>query len=362
MSQLGRISGPLLDANLNRLGVDLTFRNFNVSDDLLYLKVTNSTIGINKEPSTRQLEVDGTTHTTDLIATTSGTLATIAVSTNTFSTTIVSSIIVSPNQTNPLVLMDNMKAGDLDFKDNIISNYATNGNISFDPNGTGITDIYANTTVRGNITVTGNTSISGNLTEAENIIVGDSPIDTVIIAPDFNQSIIPGDNLTYDLGTSLKRWRNIYAHRNLDINSLTFNDLTISDQLVIESNLPSISTLQSNDDVNLNSDTGLVDIERIRFNGDTITNLDPVALSLESTGIGYVRFVATNGVVVPFGSNAQRPVTAEIGSTRWNTNDPGNNYLECFDGTLWNPAAGSGGAVSAAENYDLANAYILILG
>ena len=152
MSQLGRISGPLLDANLNRLGVDLTFRNYNVSDDLLYLKVTNNTIGINKEPSTRQLEVDGTTHTTDLIAPTSGTLSTVTLNSNTFSTTIVSSIIVSPNQVNPLVLMDNMKAGDLDFKDNIISNYATNGNINFDPNGTGITDIYSNTTIRGNLT------------------------------------------------------------------------------------------------------------------------------------------------------------------------------------------------------------------
>ena len=58
MSQLGRISGPLLDANLNRLGVDLTFRNFGVSDDLLYLKVTNNTIGINKEPASHSLEID----------------------------------------------------------------------------------------------------------------------------------------------------------------------------------------------------------------------------------------------------------------------------------------------------------------
>ena len=362
MSQLGRISGPLLEANLNRLGVDLTFKNYNVSDDLLYIDVNSNRIGINKTPGARQLEVNGTTYTPNLISTTSATLATVTLNTNTFATTIVSSIIVSPAQNNPLVLMDNMRAGDIDFKDNIIKNYATNGNISFDPSGSGITDIYSNTIVNGNLTVTGNTRIDGNLTEAQNIIVGDSPIDTVIVAPDFSQSIIPGDNLTYDLGTSLKRWRNIYAHQNLDITNLTFNDITISDQLVIESGLPSITTLQSNDDVILTSDTGIVDIERIRFSGDTITNLDPVALTLESTGIGYVRFVETNGIVIPYGTDAERPVTAETGATRWNTDNPVNSYMECFDGTLWTPAAGAGGAVSAVDNYDLSNAYILMLG
>jgi hypothetical protein len=362
MSQLGRISGPLLEANLNRLGVDLTFRNFSASDDLLYLDVTNNRIGVNKQPASRRFEIDGTTHSIDLISTTSADIATITAATNTFSTDISSTIIVRPNQVNPLVTFDNMRAGDLDFKDNIISNYAVNGGIELNPNGTGIIDIYANTTVNGNITVTGNTQINGNLTEATNIIVGDSPLDTVIIAPDFTQSIIPGDHLTYDLGTTLKRWRQVHVHQNLDIGSLSFNDVTVGLQLEIESGLPSIRTLQSNDDVILTSDTNNVDIERIRFNGDDITNLDATAFTIESTGIGYVRFMDNNALVIPTGTNAQRPVSSEVGDTRWNTNNPLDNYMECFDGTTWNIATGAGGTISAVENYDLANAYILILG
>jgi hypothetical protein len=362
MSQLGRISGPLLDANLNRLGVDLTFRNYGADDDLLYLDVTNNRIGVNTQPASRRVEVIGTTHTTNLISTTSADIATITASTNTFSTDISSTIIVSPNQVNPLVTFDNMRAGDLDFKDNIIKNYAVNGSIEINPNGTGIVDIYSNATVNGNLTVTGNTQINGNLTEATNIIVGDSILDTVIIAPDFTQSIIPGDHLTYDLGTTLKRWQQIHVHQNLDIGSLTFNDVTVGLQLEIESGLPSIRTLQSNDDVILNSDTGNIDIERIRFNGDNITNLDATAFTLASTGIGYVRFMDSNALIIPAGTNLQRSASPETGDTRWNTNNPADNYMECFDGTTWNIATGAGGTISAVENYDLANAYILILG
>jgi hypothetical protein len=362
MSQLGRISGPLLEANLNRLGVDLTFRNYSADDDLLYFDVTNNRIGVNKQPASRRFEIDGTTHSPNLISTTSADIATITATTNTFSTDISSTIIIRPNQVNPLVTFDNMRAGDLDFKDNIISNYAVNGGIELNPNGTGIIDIYANTTVNGNLTVTGNTQIDGNLTEATNIIVGDSILDTVTIAPDFTQSIIPGTTLTYDLGTTLKRWRQVHVHQNLDIGSLSFNDVTVGLQLEIESGLPSIRTLQSNDDVILNSDTGNIDIERIGFNGDNITNLDATALTLASTGIGYVRFMDTNALIIPAGSNAQRPASSEVGDTRWNTNNPADNYLECFDGTTWIISTGPGGSVSIVENYDLANAYILILG
>jgi hypothetical protein len=365
MSQLGRISGPLLDANLNRLGVDLTFRNYSVNDDLLYLKVTNNTIGVNKEPASYSLEIDSTTHTGNLIATTSAKLANIAVETNTFSTYTVANINITPNQSNPLVLMGNLRAGNLDFKDSTISNYNVNGSITLDPSGSGITDIYSNTTVNANLIVTGNAVINGNLTDAENIIVGDNILDTVTISPDFTQSIIPGTDVTYDLGTTLKRWSRVYVHENLDIGTLSYNDVTVGLQLQIESALPSISTLQSNDDVRLLPDTGITDVERFRFNGDTITNLDETTGTVTSTGIGYTRFVGSNGIVIPFGTDSQRAdfvPTLEVGATRWNTENPANQYLECFDGTVWANANGGGAVVTAVDMDDLSNAYILILG
>ena len=362
MSQLGRISGPLLDANLNRLGVDLTFRNYGVSDDLLYLEVTGNKVGVNKTPVTHKLEVDGTTRTTNLIVDTQAQIGNIVASTNNFTTYTIADITISPNQTSPLITADHIKAGDLSFKDNIISNYQVNGTVALNPNGTGIVDIQSSTTINADLSVTGNFNISGNLSEATNIIVGDSPIDTVIVAPDFSQSIIPGDHLQYDLGSSTKRWRNIYSHQNSNIGSLIYNDITISDQMFIESGLPSISTLQSNDDLRLLSDTGNVFIERYKIDGNNITNIDATAGILAATGIGYTRFVDNNALVIPAGTDAERNASPEVGDTRWNIEDPIDNYLECFDGTTWNIATGAGGSISTVENYDLANAYILILG
>ncbi len=367
MSQLGRISGPLLDANLNRLGVDLTFRNYSADDDLLYLDVNNNRIGVNKTPSAHRAEIDGTTRTTNLIAPTSGDIATVTLNGNTFSTDIVSTIIIRPNQTNPVVTMDHMIAGDLDFKDNVIKNPAVNGSIFFDPSGTGITDIQSNTTVNGNLSVTGNFVVNGNLQKNGNIIVGDTIYDTVTVVPDFTQSLIPGADITYDLGKELGdsttgRWRRVYAPRNLDIGNLQYNDITVGNQLTIESSAPSISTPLSNDSIRLNSATGIVDIERIRFVGNDITNLDPTAFTLASTGIGYVRFVGDNAIVIPSGTDAYRAASPEVGETRWNTQNPANQYLECFDGTVWNISTGPGATVTQADMEDLSNVYILVLG
>jgi hypothetical protein len=367
MSQLGRISGPLLDANLNRLGVDLTFRNYSADDDLLYLDVNNNRIGVNKQSAAHRVEIDSTIRSTNLIAPTSGDIATVTLNGNTFSTDIVSTIIVRPNQTSPLVTMDHMIAGDLDFKDNIVKNPSVNGSIFLDPSGTGITDIQSGAKVNGNLSVTGNFRIDGDLQKNGNIIIGDTIYDTVTVVPDFTQSLIPGADLTYDLGKEIGdsttgRWRTVYSPSILNIGNLQYNDITVGNQLTIESSAPSISTPLSNDSIRLNSATGIIDIERIRFVGNNITNLDPTAFTLASTGIGYVRFVGDNAIVIPSGTDAYRAASPEVGETRWNTQTPSNQYLECFDGTVWNIATGPGATVTQADMEDLSNVYILVLG
>ena len=53
---IGRISGPLLKANLLRNGVDLAFET-----NLLYLDVNNSRVGINNATPQYDLDVTGTT-------------------------------------------------------------------------------------------------------------------------------------------------------------------------------------------------------------------------------------------------------------------------------------------------------------
>lgn len=365
MPELGRISGPLLNANLQRDGVDLTFRNGYLDPDLLYLNVSGRKISVNTIGA-QDLNVIDDTHTVNLIVDNDASIDTVTISTNIFSTTS-GNIEISPNQDNPLAIFDIIRAGDLQFNGNVLENIAVNGSISLDPSGTGSVQL-SSATVNGDLSVTGNFTIDGNLTKYSDIIVGDTIYDTVTISPDFTQSIIPGADITYDLGRELGdsttgRWANVYIHDNSNIDNLSYNNFTIGDQLQIDTETASIYTLQSNDSVIINPSTGITDTESIRIQGDSITNLIPdSALSISSTGIGYVRFMGDGGLVVPAGSDAQRNATPEVGDTRWNTDNPVDQYLECFDGTVWNIATGPGGSISTVENDDLGNAWILILG
>ncbi|SVD10177.1 uncharacterized protein METZ01_LOCUS363031, partial [marine metagenome] len=61
MSQVGRISGPLLKDNLLRNGIDLSFSNTLGTDYVLYLDVSTSTLGITKDVPATDLDNLGNT-------------------------------------------------------------------------------------------------------------------------------------------------------------------------------------------------------------------------------------------------------------------------------------------------------------
>ena len=79
---VGRISGPLLKSNLIRNGIDLAFET-----DLLYLDVNNQRIGVKNSAPAYEVDVTGTTQTTDLIVTNEADIADINFLGNTISTT-----------------------------------------------------------------------------------------------------------------------------------------------------------------------------------------------------------------------------------------------------------------------------------
>jgi len=78
----------------------------------------------------------------------------------------------------------------------------------------------------------------------------------------------------------------------------------------------------------------------------------------QQTNRGYLRLVDNNGFLIPAGSSAQRQ-ELEIGITRWNTEV---EYLECWDGTVWQVATGGGAVVTEAAMEELGRLYSLILG
>ena len=87
--------------------------------------------------------------------------------------------------------------------------------------------------VTGTVSVSGSLLVSGSITANGNIILGDSTADSVSLGAEISSSIIPDANDTYDLGSSAKRWSQVYAQSGslnyLNVNnSLIVNSLTVT--------------------------------------------------------------------------------------------------------------------------------------
>lgn len=354
---VGRISGPLLNANLLRNGIDLSFET-----DLLYLDVNADRIGIKKDNPLYDLDVNSFVNTTNLISD-SARFGNVRINNNTISTT-TGPLDIRTSDGNAVTNFGKLLTDDLSFNDNTISGLSSNQNIELNPNGSGITIFNSNVNITNDLYVSGNITVDGNLSTSSNIIIGDAILDTVTIAPDFTQSIIPGDNDVWSLGentgdSSPRRWSQLYVH---DLTQVTTNlpqAVKVSDQLWLDGTINKITGLQSNEDILLSPDTGITYIESTKWEDNDITNLLNTPLTFTSTGIGYLRFMGDNGFVLPFGDDSNRPAIPELGDTRWNTDQ---GYLECFDGSVYVIATGGGAEITTNIMEDLSNLYSLILG
>jgi hypothetical protein len=402
VNALGRISGKLLTDNLLRNGVDLAF-----DTDLLYLKVSPvvtgtvgapefddrdpnlgkpgstslpaTAIGINTDVPVYTLDVNGDTNFNNFIVTTQAAIDNIIINAPDQFTTSVGGIQISPAGVDPSMFHDRLTTSALIFNDNSISSIS-NQNIVFDPNGTGQFRIEADTNITGDLGVTGNINITGNLSKQGSIFLGDDRFDgegnvpendTITINTDFAQSIIPGDDLTYNLGidradSTPRRWAQAHILDWTTISTgawpgsgLRPQAVLVSDQMRLDGVVNKISAIQSNEDIALLPDTGIVYVERTKWQDSEITNLLNTPLTFASTGIGYTNITGTNAFVIPAGDNSQQRPAPEVGETRWNTEV---GYLECFDGTVWNISTGGGDEVTTVIMEDLSHVYTLMLG
>jgi hypothetical protein len=358
VAQLGRISGKLLTENLLRNGVDLTFRNAPTDADLLYLDVNNSRIGINSNPPDYELDIAGDSRVSANVIV-NGTQAEvdnlIFYTSGTISTT-VGPIIIEPNGAEAYVQYGKILTPDFEIKDNYIRGIATNADITLDAAGTGKVNILASTDITGNLAVVGNISATGEVRLDGQFIVGDSPIDTVTISPDFTQSIIPGLDGTYDLGKNDKRWSELHIYDINGVDNINTVNLFISDQMKFTAN--TISTIQSNDNLIVDSATGTIRIENISINAGVINNFNNTPITISHTGTGYLTINDTNAFRIPYGTTAER-TPVEVGATRWNSEI---GYMECFDGTIWQVATGGGIVITAPIMEELGHVYTLIFG
>jgi hypothetical protein len=171
---IGRISGPMLQTNLERQGVDLS-----IDTDLLYVDVTNGRIGVLTDSPTAELEVVGDIKATNLA--------------------------ITGNITVGNTTVDSLDTGNIRLEDNTISTTNTDGNLIIAPNGTGvisvnstkIIDLAAPSTTTdaankgyvdglfGNVSITGNTLVSseGSLVLDDSVTVsGTLTVSNIIIS------------------------------------------------------------------------------------------------------------------------------------------------------------------------------------
>jgi hypothetical protein len=361
VAQLGRISGPLLAPNLIRNGIDLSFNN-----DLLLLKTEDFQIGINTTP-TDDLTVFGTSRTTF-----KNSNSAIIDNNLLFQTSIISSILgpinISPDDNDPKTLIDNLIITDISYNAVIGFNENTiysvnNNNIIF--NSAATIELEANTTITENdvttstLRVLGNITVGGDLSTTSNIIIGDQPLDVVIINADFTQDINPGVDLSYDLGKNNKRWNNTYIDDWTKISTIRPEKAIVNNQLLIDGVTGVIQPSTTNTDLFVTAATGNILLDRIQIITNEIRNLNDTPLALTSLGIGYWKIGGTNGFVIPSGTTDQRPTNPEVGDTRWNTDL---NYVECFDGNSYLLSIGPGEQISPEKMEELGNLYSLILG
>ena len=214
---VGRISGPLLKSNLVRNGIDLAFET-----DLLYLDVNNQRIGIKTSSPQHELDVVGSTRTTNLTATNSAELADINIVGNTISS---DQAFLNLGTLDNVVYQNKLRVDSIDIEGNTISSNDSNSNIELRPNGTGTVQIQSNMNVSGNLHATGSITADGD------IVLGDQNTDTIIFNAEIASNIVPDASNTYQLGTDPaaggSQWRDIYVN-NFNASAITTDALTVN--------------------------------------------------------------------------------------------------------------------------------------
>lgn len=134
--------------------------------------------------------------------------------------------------------------------------------------------VYANTVIAANVSSTNifgtiqtasqlNITTVGTLTDlsvAGNTVLGDASSDVVSFVASVNTAIIPSANITYDLGSTTKRWNTVYA------NTGNFVDVSISGDLTVSGTLTTVDTQ------NLVVEDSLIRLARNQANTGTFTD------------------------------------------------------------------------------------------
>ena len=204
----------------------------NIKDPLIVSGQTESTnkdsgslvveggIGVEKSVNIGlNLDVDGNTELDTLNVSIASTTASLTVGTGVAVTTILDEDDMSSNSDTALATQQSIKtyidsqttAQDLDFAGDSGSGSVDLDSQTFTISGTQneIETTGSNQTLT--IGLPDNVTVSGNLTVNGNTTLGDANTDSVVFNAEVDSDIIPDDDNTYDLGSSIKKWANVHA-------------------------------------------------------------------------------------------------------------------------------------------------------
>lgn len=349
---IGRISGPMLKADLLREGVDLAFET-----DLLYLDVNNNRIGINKTNPEFDLDVAGTVRVPSIEITSIANIGNITISGNTIDSNV---DVLELGTEDTVVYQKKINIDDIEIESNVIRTITPDTNLELRPTENAIVEIFSDTNVYGDIFITGNITTEGD------IIIGDNRLeDTVVFNAKLDSDLIPTTTDTFNLGSTTKRWNTLFAKEiyvdTIDVEQLLTTEKISVDDIEIDNN--EIKTVTANTDLKLTAQgTGRVNIENFAIKDNIITNIVSNSITVFSnTNNGYFKIDGARGFVVPVGNNLQRPDQAfrEAGMIRFNTDD---QRLELFNGSVWGSVAGPQAGITAAQAQDIAVELVLMLG
>lgn len=287
---IGRISGPMLRANLERQGVDLS-----IETDLLYIDVNNSRIGINRSVPTKSLQVDNVTIENNQIRSVNGAL----------DLGNIDNITISGGTTGSFLTTDG--SGNLSF-----TTTTTSFNLS-DGSNTDIFNIGETLTFSGNSPIV--TSVVNNQVT---VSANDASVSAKGIAS-FNSN----DFSVTSGAVSIKAG----GVSNIQLAGSIANDKLVNSSVTIGSDTVSLGSTQTN----LNGITSIA-IDNITIDENTIFSTNTNGnIIVSANGVGQLVIQGTNATTIPSGSTLQRP-SGNTGDIRVNS-DTGN--FEYYDGIEW---------------------------
>ena len=210
---------------------------------------------------------------------------------------------------------------EIQIQTNIISTTTADTNLQIQTVGNGKIQLSANTEVIGDLSVTGDISLQGNIT------IGNQTLDTITVVADFTSNLIPDSSDTYDLGTSLKRWRDVYS-KSINLT----NDITVGGDISVTGNIT--SNLIPDADITRNLGSSSFKFNGGYFSSVTTANvLSSADLTVTVGASNTVKINSTNALLLPVGTEVNKTdFTAETGQIRYNTTS---QQFEGYQGVAW---------------------------